>query len=244
MPQRANVRRVCCARNGNSSGRPRRSGCAPPAQHAGIQQPGDVGHGRPDHRRCGPPALPPRPSAPARTGRASRCARSRRRPPGRQQRRDSIGAQRQRGGIARHIDPRAHRARSSTGIDLAHRPAVPAAHHPASPTGPMAQRPRQNTGSSVTAPSAVVSCQSTPRAAAARGPPAHRRQGTGRPRPGTAAARAGPAASLTEIVIEADDAVHFGARQVERLGDQRHRSAGHSRTRPAAHAGWAGSRPC
>ena len=79
MPQRAKVSRVCCLRNGISSARPRRERVRAAVQHAGIEQAVDIGR---RHRPIGDAALGPsrpRPSAPARTGRASRCARSRRR---------------------------------------------------------------------------------------------------------------------------------------------------------------------
>ena len=50
---------------------------------------------------------------------------------------------------------------ASIWIDLARYPAARAGAPSSSAEGPIAHRPRQNTGSSVTAPSAVVSCQST-----------------------------------------------------------------------------------
>ena len=73
--------------------------------------------------------------------------------------------------------------------------------------------------------------------AGAHARPARRRRATGRPRRGRAAARAGPAGAA-EVVIEADDPMHLGAGQVQRLGDHRHRlGAGRSRTPPARRAG-------
>ena len=81
-PQRAKVRR-CLALRGRGSPRSARgaSACAPPSRKPASNSAGDVlGRDRP----VGDAALPasrPRPAAPARTGRASRCGRSRRRAP-------------------------------------------------------------------------------------------------------------------------------------------------------------------
>ena len=53
-----------------------------------------------------------------------------------------------------------------------------------------------------------------------------------------------PARLLAEVVIEGDDAVHLGARQVERLGDEpAPPPARRSRTPPARRAGSAAARP-
>ena len=87
----------------------------------------------PDHRRCGPRRWPPPPSAPARTGRASRCAPPRRRPPGaaaRRPHRHPAPARRHRAG-RRHacVIVRAPARRRS-----ARCPAGRAARRPASPT--------------------------------------------------------------------------------------------------------------
>ena len=118
--------------------------------------------GSPGHRRCGPRAWPPRPSAQARTGprepvrtisTSAACAQEAR-PPSRR----PAPAQRHRAGCKR--------AWSSGAGPAPHRCAVLSSRPSGLPSsiadGPTAHRPRQKTGSSVTAPSPVVSCQSTP----------------------------------------------------------------------------------
>ena len=191
-------------------------------QQAGREQPGHVG-GR--DRAIGDAAgaaWRPRSSAPARTARASRCARlishrarlcAERRAPRRRRRAPAPPASRGTKTVAVMPRPPARRRSAPASSRPSGRPS-------SMPAGPTAHRPRQNTGSSVTAPSGVVPCQSTP----------SRAQVCGRERVGAQRLAGLGAAELqhvpagrvvAEIVIEGDDPVHLGAGDVQRRGDHR-----------------------
>ena len=73
-----------------------------------------------------------------------------------------IGAERAGGGVAGHPDP--HHARPPASASSPAAVARPTSRSSNCAAGPQAQRPRQNTGSSVSAPSPEVWCQSSPSA--------------------------------------------------------------------------------
>ena len=251
MPQRAKVSRFWRLRNGISSGRPRPADArrrreTRPSNRPARRPPS------PGRRRCGPSASPPRPSAPART--PARAVAHQTRHPGRGARpRRSDGAPRP------HRRPRERAAASRGTID--------ARRHRAAPSRPAARRAGARRDAPISSPSSMhrrrqsaiaeaidgssvsravrrglAEVDAEARRAAAR--PAPRRPSTGRLRPGRACTTWRPARLAAEVVIEGDDAMDLGARQVKRLGDQRHgRIVDIAEGRLHAHAGSAGGRP-
>ena len=172
-------------------------------QQAGGQQAGDVADASPGRRRCGPPAVS--------TSTIGSSQNSPREPVRttvdiaglRQQRGHRIGAQRQRGGIARDEDPRGHRARLQRRVDPrgVEPPERRAIQH--APTG------RSRTGRGRTpapaSPRRPAWCRASPRRAAAhvsgQRVGAQRLAGLGAAQPQHVPARRVAA----EVVIEADD---------------------------------------
>jgi murein endopeptidase len=92
--------------------------------------------------------------------------------------------------------------------------------------GAVAHSPRQYTGSSVTLPSGAVVPMATPSRAAARAA-AGRLASFGATELEDVAARRFAA----NVMIEGDDAVHLGARQIQRLRHHHDRSLGHAAER-------------
>ena len=206
---------------------------APLAEQAGVEQAGDVARRRPGRSRCGPPASRPRPAAPARTGRASRCARSRRSSPRRlrlatERRRDLVGADgdapRRRAGRRGDASSRRLRRQRRRAARSSSRPTSSAVEHRRRRRGAEAEAiDRLERDRAVAASSRRSRCRaSLQRAPARRSPPiawqASARQSLTHMAAGRLAA---------EVVVEGDDAVHLGARQVQRLGDERHRRLRH-----------------
>ena len=216
------------------------------AEHRRVEQAVDVGRLRPGHRRCGRRRSRPRPSARANRARASRCARSRRRARAfgarlRQRGRDLVGADRDaRRRRAERRCAAAHRSRlREQRIELASsssRPTTLPSSMADGRDGAQAKAidrlERDARHPPWCSPHAQRRAAACARAASASPPAAWQasaRQSFSTCRPGRLAA---------EVMIEGDDAVHLGAREVQRLRDQRHgRFAARSRTPPAARAG-------
>ena len=213
----------------------------PPPSKPAANRPGDVLRPSPGRRRCGRSASRPRPAARARTCRASRCGRSRRRCRALAAS-SAIAAATSSAptatgrGIARDEDARGHRPTSAQmrrAVAASSRADRLAVEHR------RRARRRRGRGSRPARASAgrPASCspQSTPSAARAAARPAR-----SPPIDWQASARHSfstwrPAGCVAEVVVEGDDAMHLGARQVQRLGDERHGlGAARSRTRPAA----------
>ena len=202
----------------------------------------------PDRRRRGPPESPTsisgssqyRPREPVRT---MRTGSSRRWHSRASSRGDGVRAQRNRAGIAGHehrdgaralMRARPSRRRSPRALRGRTRPADLAIDHRRRRAGAVAEAVH---GFERDRAIGARLAEIEPAGAASRIPRARRRSSPGRPRRGTAG-RCAPGRPFAKVMIETDDAVHFGARQVQRLGDQRHGiGAARSRARSAPRAG-------
>ena len=152
MPTRAKVRRSCFCEVRDLFGRAERQRDARRRREIRRRTGPARRRRRPGRRRRGPPASRPRPAARARTGRASRCARAARRCrarrlPSRCARATAFGAQRERAGIARHEDRRAHgrapRSRATMRVEALRRDTRRRARPSTIIAGEQAQLPRQ-----------------------------------------------------------------------------------------------------
>ena len=195
----------------------------PAGQHPGGEQPGQVGRA---HRAVGDPpggASRPRPSAPARTSRASRCAPPRRPAaarPAATRSAPSASAAASRGTKTRLIVALLQRRVERGGIEPAERIAV---QHPRGRDGAEAEAEHRLQGHRPVGGGLVPADPEPPAGGIVQRVRAHRLAGLG-----AAQAQHVPARrAMAELVIETGDAVHLGARQIERRGNHRDRVPGH-----------------